>query len=161
MSQVSADASDLRSIGPPVVSVVGEAVLRAEPDEAMVLVTLSTLEGTPGPALQDAVWSRAPPPSWMPGLKGLAGRSHPRTRFGSGRPAKRLLTADARRRPMPRGVGAQLGALVGLAEPEAAQMHRRSGSGGWVAAAAAHEMPIEPGEQVVTATIKVTFALVV
>lgn len=39
--------------GTPVVSVVGEAVLRAEPDEAMVLVTLSALEDTPGPALED------------------------------------------------------------------------------------------------------------
>jgi hypothetical protein len=36
----------------PVVSVVGEAVLRAEPDEAMVLVTLSALEDTPGLALE-------------------------------------------------------------------------------------------------------------
>jgi uncharacterized protein YggE len=35
------------------VSVVGEAVLRAEPEEAMVLVTLSALEDTPGPALED------------------------------------------------------------------------------------------------------------
>jgi hypothetical protein len=34
--------------GTPVVSVIGEAVLRAEPDEAMVLVTLSALEDTPG-----------------------------------------------------------------------------------------------------------------
>lgn len=37
----------------PVVSVVGEAVLRAEPDEAIVLVTLSALADTPGPALED------------------------------------------------------------------------------------------------------------
>src|SRR5579875_3918045 len=38
---------------PAVVSVVGEARLRAEPDEAMVLVTLSALAETPGPALEE------------------------------------------------------------------------------------------------------------
>lgn len=32
---------------------VGEATVRAEPDEALVFVTLSALEDTPGPALQD------------------------------------------------------------------------------------------------------------
>ena len=37
----------------PMVSVVGTAVLRAEPDEAMVVVTLSALEDGPGPALED------------------------------------------------------------------------------------------------------------
>ncbi len=47
------DASDLRPSGAPVVSVIGEAALRAEPDEAMVLVTLSALEGTPRPALEN------------------------------------------------------------------------------------------------------------
>ena len=35
----------------PMVSVVGTAVLRAEPDEAMVIITLSALEDAPGPAL--------------------------------------------------------------------------------------------------------------
>jgi uncharacterized protein YggE len=53
MRQMSADASGHGLKTTPVVSVVGEAVLRAEPDEAMVLVTLSALEGTPGPALED------------------------------------------------------------------------------------------------------------
>jgi uncharacterized protein YggE len=50
---MSADASGQRMSGTPVVSVIGKAVLRAEPDEAMVLVTLSALEDTPGPALED------------------------------------------------------------------------------------------------------------
>ena len=37
----------------PMVSVLGTAVVRAEPDEAMVVVTLSALEDGPGPALED------------------------------------------------------------------------------------------------------------
>ena len=67
--------------------------------------------------------------------------------------------ADGQRKARPTlGVGAQLGELVGLAESEAAQMVRRN-RGGW-AAAASHDMPVEPGEQEVTATIEVTFALI-
>lgn len=42
-----------RSAATPLVSVVGQAVLRAEPDEAMVVVTLSALDDAPGPALDD------------------------------------------------------------------------------------------------------------
>lgn len=45
--------SGLGTAATPMVSVVGEAVLRAEPDEAMVVVTLSALDDAPGPALQD------------------------------------------------------------------------------------------------------------
>jgi uncharacterized protein YggE len=74
--------------------------------------------------------------------------------------AARQAAADGRRKAQAyaEGVGAQLGELVGLAEPEAAWTFRRQ-SGGWAAAAAA-EMPVEPGEQEVTATIEVTFALI-
>ena len=53
MHQMSVDVSGHGLSSTPVASVVGEAVLRAEPDEAMVLVTLSALEDTPGPALDD------------------------------------------------------------------------------------------------------------
>jgi hypothetical protein len=38
---------------PPTVTVWGEAVLRTEPDEAVLLVTLGALEQTPGAALAD------------------------------------------------------------------------------------------------------------
>lgn len=37
----------------PTVSVVGEAVIRTEPDEALVWITLSAVDGSPGPALAD------------------------------------------------------------------------------------------------------------
>jgi uncharacterized protein YggE len=37
----------------PTVTVRGEAVLRSEPDEAIVWITLSALRDAPGPALQD------------------------------------------------------------------------------------------------------------
>src|SRR5690349_24312159 len=37
----------------PTVTVIGDAVLRAEPDEAMVIVTLSALAETPGQALAE------------------------------------------------------------------------------------------------------------
>jgi uncharacterized protein YggE len=75
--------------------------------------------------------------------------------------AAREAAADGRRKAQAyaEGMGAQLGELVGLAEPGAAQMRRR-GSGGWFAAAGRHDMPIETGEQEVTATIVVTFALI-
>jgi hypothetical protein len=53
MHQMSAMRLVKEMRGTPVVSVVGNAVLRAEPDEAMVLVTLSALRDTPGPAVED------------------------------------------------------------------------------------------------------------
>ncbi len=52
MRRMPAD-SGLGTAATPMVSVVGEAVLRAEPDEAMVVVTLSALDDALGPALQD------------------------------------------------------------------------------------------------------------
>jgi uncharacterized protein YggE len=48
---MTTDPSDHRST--PSVTVRGEAVLRAEPDEAMLWVTLSALEDDPGKALAD------------------------------------------------------------------------------------------------------------
>jgi hypothetical protein len=97
--------------------------------------------------------------SWTHGSTGRAGRSPPRIRSGSRQRAKPPLTAGAKRKPHAEGVGAQLGELAGLAEPEAGQMLRRR-SGGWFAASAGHDMPVETGEQEVTATIVVTFALI-
>ncbi len=37
----------------PTVTVRGDAIIRAEPDEALLWVTLSALEDPPGPALSD------------------------------------------------------------------------------------------------------------
>lgn len=217
---MSADASGQRLRGTPVVSVVGEAVLRAEPDEAMVLVTLTALEDTPGPALEDVArrsgflialldeLSILPSDRSTTGVTvqedfdhthegrrslghrasstvavrltdvGLIGQlvtrvtteldarvDGPRWQIAPQNPirleAARQAAADGRRKAQAyaEGVGAQLGELVGLAEPDTAQMVRRSSSG-WAAAAAAHDMPVEPGEQEVTATIQVTFALI-
>lgn len=51
MSIVTTDPSQREST--PSVTVRGEAVLRAEPDEAMLWVTLSALEDDPGKALAD------------------------------------------------------------------------------------------------------------
>jgi uncharacterized protein len=204
----------------PVVSVIGEAVLRAEPDEAVVLVTLSALADTPGPALDDvahrsgSLVALLDELSILPadrsttgvtvqedfdhtheGRRSLGHRAAstiavrltdveligqlvtrvtteldarvdgPRWQIAAQNPirleAARQAAADGRRKAQAyaEGVGAQLGGLVGLAEPEAARMIRRRSSG-WTAAAAAHDMPVEPGEQEVTATIEVTFALV-
>ncbi len=54
MSCMPTDAPDPGSRQPPpTVTVRGEAVLRAEPDEALLLVSLSALEHTPGAALAD------------------------------------------------------------------------------------------------------------
>jgi uncharacterized protein YggE len=53
MSLMTGAESDLNVSTTPMVSVVGTAVLRAEPDEAMVVVTLSALKDGPGQALED------------------------------------------------------------------------------------------------------------
>ena len=207
--------------GTPVVSVVGEATVRAEPDEAMLLVTLSALEQNPGPALEDVARRSgslvalldelmiAPSDRFTGGVTvqeefdhtqhgrrslghrasatvsirmtdaQLVGRlvtrvttelsaqvNGPRWQIASENPvrleAARQAAADGRRKAQAyvEGVEARLGELVGLAEPGAGQSSRRTGAG-WVAlAAAGHDMPIEPGEQEVTATVEVTYALI-
>ncbi len=53
MSLMPGADSDPNVSTTPMVSVVGTAVLRAEPDEAIVVVTLSALKDGPGPALED------------------------------------------------------------------------------------------------------------
>ena len=207
-----------------VVSVVGEAVLRAEPDEAMVLVTLTAVKETPGPALQDVArrsdalialldeLSIDPSDRSTTGVsvqeefdhtrQGRRSLGHraaasvavrltdleligrlvtratteldarvdgPRWQIAPENPirlqAARQAAADGKRKAQAyaEGVGAQLGALIRLAEPdELAAFSRRSGPRlRPMAAAAGGDMPIEPGEQEVTAVIQVTFALVV
>jgi uncharacterized protein YggE len=51
---MSTDAGDLDpSATTPTITVRGDAVIRAEPDEAILWITLSALEHAPGPALSD------------------------------------------------------------------------------------------------------------
>lgn len=207
---------------PPTVSVVGEAVLRAEPDEAMVLVTLTALQDTPGPALEDvarrsdalialldelsidpsdrsttgasvqeefdhtregrrslghraasSVAVRLTDPELIGQLvtrttTELAARvDGPSWHIAPENPirleAARQAAADGKRKAQAyaEGVGAQLGPLIRLAEPDGPPgLGRRAGSGLRPMAAAAGDMPIEPGEQEVTAVIEVTFTLV-
>lgn len=49
---MSPDVADPRATT-PTVTVRGDAIIRTEPDEAMLWITLSALEDTPGPALSD------------------------------------------------------------------------------------------------------------
>jgi uncharacterized protein len=220
MRRMLADASDLRLSSTPVVSVVGEAVLRAEPDEAMVLVTLSALEDAPGPALEDVArrsdaliglldeLSVDPSDRSTTGVSvhedfdhtqegrrslghraastvavrltdlGLIGQlvtrattelgarvDGPRWQIAPENPvrleAARQAAADGRRKAQAyaEGVGAQLGVLIRLCEPDSAVFPRRSAPRLKPLSAAAGDMPVEPGEQEVTAVIEVTFAL--
>ena len=75
--------------------------------------------------------------------------------------AARQAAADGQRKAQAyaEGVGARLGALIRLAEPESAAFPRRTGK--FIAASAASgDLLVEPGEQDITATIEVTFALI-
>lgn len=54
------------------------------------------------------------------------------------------------------GVGARLGRLIGMAEPD---QHFAVGAAGGLTPMAAGPMPIEPGEHEVTAAVQTTFAL--
>lgn len=54
MPDMATNADDPDShVAGPTVTVRGDAVIRAEPDEAMLWITLSALEEAPGPALAD------------------------------------------------------------------------------------------------------------
>ena len=75
--------------------------------------------------------------------------------------AARQAAADGQRKAQAyaEGVGARLGALIRLVEPESATLPRRTGK--FIAASAASgELLVEPGEQDITAAIEVTFALI-
>ena len=73
--------------------------------------------------------------------------------------AARQAAADGQRKALAyaEGVGASLGGLIGLAEPESATFSRRAG---WIAAASGSsgDLPVETGDQDIIATIEVTFA---
>jgi uncharacterized protein YggE len=49
MSPADPDSND----SPPTVTVRGDAIIRAEPDEALLWITLTALQDAPGPALSD------------------------------------------------------------------------------------------------------------
>lgn len=204
----------------PMVSVVGTAVLRAEPDEAIVVVTLSALKEGPGPALEDVARRNEALVALLDefgiasadrsttgvsvhedfdhtaeGRRSLGHRAAsaiavrltdldligrlvtratteldarvdgPRWQIAAENPirleAARQAAADGQRKAQAyaEGVGARLGALIRLAEPESAAFPRRTGK--FIAASAASgDLLVEPGEQDITATIQVTFALI-
>ena len=79
------------------------------------------------------------------------------TRPGSKQAARPLPTSNAKRRPMPKG-SVPAWALVRLAEPESEVLSRRSGRIQALSASAGG-MPIEPGEQEITAAVEITFML--
>jgi uncharacterized protein YggE len=220
MSWMPGAESDLNVSTTPMVSVVGTAVLRAEPDEAMVVVTLSALKDGPGPALEDvarrsealvalldefgiassdrstrgvsvhedfdhtsegrrslghrAAWAIAVRLTDLDLIGRLVTRATteldarvdgPQWQIAAENPirleAARQAAADGQRKAQAyaEGVGARLGALIRLAEPESTTFPQRSGK--FIAAsAAAGELLVEPGEQDMTATIEVTFALI-
>ena len=211
---------DLNVSTTPMVSVVGTAVLRAEPDEAMVVVTLSALKDGPGQALEDVArrsealvalldeFGIASSDRSTTGVSvhedfdhtsegrrslghraasaiavrltdvGLIGRlvtratteldarvDGPRWQIAAENPvrldAARQAAADGQRKAQAyaEGVGARLGALIRLAEPESASFPRRAGKI-IAASAASGDLLVEPGEQEINATIEVTFALI-
>jgi len=205
----------------PTVTVRGKAVLRAEPDEAMLLITLSALENDPGQALAD-VSRRSDALIALLDQLGVAKQDRSTTgvtvyeefdhtrsgrrslghraaanvsvRLTDAEPIGRLIAkattelqaridgprwqiaarnpirleaarqaADGQRKAQAfaEGVGAKLGRLVKLIEPDVEFAGPRMRRSGFVAmaAAAAEPMPIEPGEHEVSAAVDVTFTL--
>jgi uncharacterized protein len=204
------------------VSVIGEASLRAEPDEALVIVSLTALKDSPGPALED-VASRSRALAALldalaiassdrsttgvsvheefdhtsDGRRSLGHRAAsavavrltdldsigrlvtrvttelaarvdgPRWQIAATNPirleAARQAAADGRRKAQAyaEGVGAQLGALIRLAEPGGAATGGNRRPYRAMSASAGGDMPIESGEQEIAAAIEVTFALIV
>jgi uncharacterized protein YggE len=203
------------------VTVRGEAVLRAEPDEALLWITLTALRDDPGQALADvsrrsdalvelfdelgvakadrsttgvtvyeefdhtpdgrrslghraaaSIAVRLTNPELIGQLIANATTelqariNGPRWQIAAQNPvrlqAAREASADGQRKAQAfaDGVGAKLGRLIRLSEPDAAGQHMiRRGGLRPLAAQAAESMPIEPGEHEVSAAIDLTFAL--
>lgn len=199
------------------VTVLGEAAIQTEPDEAVVWVTVSTIDELPGPALADVArrseslvrmldelaiarehrsttgvtvaeeFDHTQGGRRSLGHRALASMSvrltdtdvigrlimraseeldariaGPAWRISASNPARleaaseAAASARAKAAAYAAGVDARLGALIALSEPE----HR----GGLIRPLAARasggiEMPIEAGEQEVTALVNATFAL--
>ncbi len=203
----------------PTVSVVGSVVLRAEPDEAMVVVILSALMDGPGPALEDVARRSEALVALLDelgiassdrsttgvsvhedfdhtheGRRSLGHRAAsaiavrltaldligrlvtratteldarvdgPHWQIAADNPirleAARQAAADGQRKAQAyaEGVGARLGALIRLTEPESAAGSRR-GAKFIALSASSGDMPVEAGEQEISAAIEVTFAL--
>ena len=204
----------------PTVSVVGTAVVRAEPDEAMLVVTLSAIKDAPGAALEDVArrsemlvglldgfdiessdrsttgvsvhedFDHTPAGRRSLGHRAasaiavrltdleLIGRlvtratteldarvDGPHWQIAAENPvrleAARQAAADGRRKAQAyaEGVGASLGALIRLAEPESAMFPGHAGK--FIAASrSSGDLPVETGDQDIIATIEVTFALI-
>jgi hypothetical protein len=206
--------------GVATVTVTGEAVIRAEPDEAVLWITLSALESAPGQALADVASRSEALVALLDDLQvaeadrstsgitvyeefdhtqegrrslghraaaalsarltdaALIGRlitrateelqariDGPSWQIAESNPvrlqAAREAAAQGQRKAQAyaEGVGARLGALLKLTEPENTFMRR--GMGGLRALSASKDasMPIEPGEHEVSAAVVVTFAL--
>lgn len=203
----------------PTVSVVGSVVLRAEPDEAMVVVILSALMDGPGPALEDVARRSEALVALLDEL-GIASSDRSTTgvsvhedfdhthegrrslghraasaiavrltaldligrlvtratteldarvdgahwQIAADNPirleAARQAAADGQRKAQAyaEGVGARLGALIRLTEPESAAGSRR-GAKFIALSASSGDMPLEAGEQEISAAIEVMFAL--
>jgi uncharacterized protein YggE len=221
MSSMPNDAVDQGSGRPaPAVTVRGEAVLRTEPDEAMLSVSLSALKDAPGPALADVSHRNdglialldelgiAPADRSTSGVSvyeefdhtrdgrrslghravcdvavrltnlGLIGElvtratteldariDGPRWQVAADNPirleAARAAAADGKRKAQAyaEGVGARIGELIKLSEPDLGFTALRRGGPRPMAAAAEPPMRLESGEQQVAAAIDVTFVL--
>jgi uncharacterized protein len=203
---------------PATVKVRGNAVIRTEPDEAMIWVTLTALEDSPSAALRDVSTRANALIEMLDGLgiakaersttgvavheefeHGAEGRRSlgyraatrvsvrltdqelvgrlieraveeltaridgPQWQIASDNPARleaaREAAADAQRkaRAYAEGVGASLGGPLELAEPDLEPQPVFRAAARRVSAA--DPLPVEPGEQEVTASIQITFAL--
>lgn len=207
-------------VGAATVTVTGEAVIRTEPDEAVLWITLSALASAPGPALADvagrsealvglldelgvakserstsgvtvheefdhttegrrsvghraaaALSARLRDPVLIGRLisrvtEELQARiDGPSWQIAESNPvrlqAAREAAAQAQRkaRAYAEGVGAVLGPLLKLAEPDDRLARRAGGRLRPMAASGDSSMPIEPGEHEVSAAVVATFAL--
>ncbi len=97
----------------------------------------------------DELAARINGPQWQIALENAARKE-----------AARQAAADARRRAeaYAAGVGAALGRLLEISEPENPSIGTRAASGIRLASMG-EPMPVDPGEQEVTAAVRVTFAL--
>jgi hypothetical protein len=206
--------------GAATVTVTGEAVIRAEPDEAVLWITLSALESAPGAALADVARRSEALVAVLDELQvGEAERSTsgitvyeefdhtqegrrslghraaaalsarltgpvligrlitrvteelqaridgPSWQIAESNPvrlqAAREAAAQAQRkaRAYAEGVGARLGPVLKLEEPEDRFTRRVGGGLRPMAASRDASMPIEPGEHEVSAAVVATFAL--
>jgi uncharacterized protein YggE len=214
------EAAGLSGDAVPTVTVRGDAVLRVEPDEAVLWIMLTALKEAPGDALSD-VSGRSETLITMldqlgvdkrdrsttgvsvaeefdhteQGRRSLGHRAFsrvsvrlsdseriaqllaratenleariegPQWQISLNNPvrleAARQAAAAARRKAeaFAEGVGAKLGELLELSEPGHQQMRIRQANAVGYSGGGVEPMPVEPGEQEVTASIQATFAL--